>query len=254
MPRRRTGPPPSRRRPAARSRAWSRSSLDRLLHGVAHAGHELDGVGEQLLVQPGRVGDQCRPRSISSAPRFTRSRELLSTSASSHSIPTVGRGEAWKSTRTRQAKHTPATRWRQYTVGVRVSMATMLDSADPEPDVGLLPQGRRAPAVLGRGRRRRDGDDAGLSWQLGVRNPEIDVTFTALSMSYQADPEEPIVLQVRHVKQRDIDYEDLTLVDHLVRDVVTGRGRTSTRRGRAGPDRVVGPQPARAGRSRSGGG
>ena len=62
----------------------------------------------------------------------------------------------------------------------------------------------------------------GLSWQLGLRNPEIDVTFTALSMSYQLDPEEPLVIQVRHVKQRDIDYGDLTLVDHLVRDVVVG--------------------------------
>jgi uncharacterized membrane protein YjjP (DUF1212 family) len=62
-----------------------------------------------------------------------------------------------------------------------------------------------------------------LSWELGVRHPDIDVTFTALSMSYQQDPEEPTVIQVRHVKQRDIDYEDLTLVDHLVRDVVHGR-------------------------------
>ncbi len=41
-------------------------------------------------------------------------------------------------------------------------------------------------------------------------------------MSYQPDPEEPIVLQIRQVKQRDIDYEDLTLVDHLVRDVLNG--------------------------------
>ena len=62
-----------------------------------------------------------------------------------------------------------------------------------------------------------------LSWQLGVRHPDIDVTFTALSMSYQADPEEPPAMQVRHVKQRDIDYQDLTLVDHLVREVVAGR-------------------------------
>ena len=30
-----------------------------------------------------------------------------------------------------------------------------------------------------------------LAWQLGVRNPEVDVTFTSLSMSYQPDPEEP---------------------------------------------------------------
>lgn len=62
-----------------------------------------------------------------------------------------------------------------------------------------------------------------LSWELGLRHPDIDVTFTALSMSYQQDPEEPTVLQVRHVKQRDIDYQDLTLVDHLVREVVAGR-------------------------------
>ena len=32
-----------------------------------------------------------------------------------------------------------------------------------------------------------------LAWHLGVRNPEIDVTFTSLSMSYQPDPEEPAV-------------------------------------------------------------
>jgi len=59
-----------------------------------------------------------------------------------------------------------------------------------------------------------------LSWHLGVRHADIDVTFTSLSMSYQRSPEEPAVLQVRQVTQRDIDYEDLTLVDHLVRDVL----------------------------------
>ena len=35
-----------------------RSSSDRLLDGVAHAGDELDRVGEQLVVQPRGVGDQ----------------------------------------------------------------------------------------------------------------------------------------------------------------------------------------------------
>ncbi|MFC5177925.1 threonine/serine ThrE exporter family protein [Nocardioides taihuensis] len=59
-----------------------------------------------------------------------------------------------------------------------------------------------------------------LAWHLGVRHADIDVTFTSLSMSYQPNPEDPLVLQVRTVKQRDIDYEDLTLVDHLVRDVL----------------------------------
>ena len=62
-----------------------------------------------------------------------------------------------------------------------------------------------------------------VAWQLGVRHPDIDVTFTSLSMSYQPSPEEPALFQVRQVKQRDIDYEDLTLVDHLVRDVLSDR-------------------------------
>lgn len=62
-----------------------------------------------------------------------------------------------------------------------------------------------------------------VSWQLGVRHPDIDVTFTSLSMSFQSSPEEPAQFQVRQVKQRDIDYEDLTQVDHLVRDVLNDR-------------------------------
>lgn len=62
-----------------------------------------------------------------------------------------------------------------------------------------------------------------LSWQLGVRNPDIDVTFTSLSMSYQYSPEEPVALQTRQVKRREIDYDDLTQVDHLVRDVLADR-------------------------------
>ncbi|HEU5038959.1 MAG TPA: threonine/serine exporter family protein [Nocardioides sp.] len=61
-----------------------------------------------------------------------------------------------------------------------------------------------------------------VAWQYGVRNPEVDVTFTSLSMSFQLDPEEPSVVLIRQVKQREIDYEDLTLVDHLVRDVLRG--------------------------------
>jgi uncharacterized membrane protein YjjP (DUF1212 family) len=61
-----------------------------------------------------------------------------------------------------------------------------------------------------------------LSWQLGARNPEVDVTFTSLSMSYQADPEEPAFVLIRQVKQRDIDYEHLTQVDHLMREVLNG--------------------------------
>ena len=62
-----------------------------------------------------------------------------------------------------------------------------------------------------------------VSWQLGVRHPDIDVTFTSLSMSFQPSPEEPALFQQRQVTQRDIDYEDLTQVDHLVRDVLSDR-------------------------------
>lgn len=59
-----------------------------------------------------------------------------------------------------------------------------------------------------------------LARRLGLRHVDVDVTFTTLSMSHQPDPEEPPSLAVRHVKKRDIDYEDLTLVDQLVREVM----------------------------------
>ncbi|NYD43130.1 threonine/serine exporter family protein [Nocardioides panaciterrulae] len=62
-----------------------------------------------------------------------------------------------------------------------------------------------------------------LSYHLGVRHPDIDVTFTSLSMTFQPSPEDPPLIQIRQVKQREIDYEDLTLVDHLVRDVLADR-------------------------------
>lgn len=61
-----------------------------------------------------------------------------------------------------------------------------------------------------------------LAIQLGLRGAEIDVTFTSLSMSYQTAPEEPPIVLIRQVKQRDIDYEDLTRADHLVRQVLAG--------------------------------
>lgn len=55
---------------------------------------------------------------------------------------------------------------------------------------------------------------------LGLRNPVIDVTFTSLSMGYHGDPEQPPVTLLRMVVQREIDYEDLARVDHLVRQVL----------------------------------
>src|SRR5690606_11845675 len=62
-----------------------------------------------------------------------------------------------------------------------------------------------------------------VSQHLGLRHAEIDVTFTSLSMSFHPAPEVTPLLMVRHVRQRDIDYEDLTSVDHLVRDILADR-------------------------------
>jgi uncharacterized membrane protein YjjP (DUF1212 family) len=61
-----------------------------------------------------------------------------------------------------------------------------------------------------------------ISHSLGLRNADVDVTFTALSMSYQPSFDEPALIQVRNVRHRDIDYEDLTEVDHLVTALLTG--------------------------------
>ena len=58
---------------------------------------------------------------------------------------------------------------------------------------------------------------------LGLRQAEVDVTFTALSMSHQRSLDDVPMLMMRHVQQRDIDYEDLTAVDHLVRDILLDR-------------------------------
>jgi len=61
-----------------------------------------------------------------------------------------------------------------------------------------------------------------LAHGLGLRNADVDVTFTALSMSYQASFDDPALIQVRNVRRRDIDYEDLTEVDHLITEVLRG--------------------------------
>lgn len=57
---------------------------------------------------------------------------------------------------------------------------------------------------------------------LGLRNADVDVTFTALSMSYQVSFDEPALIQVRNVRHRDIDYEDLTEVNVIVHEVLSG--------------------------------
>ncbi len=57
----------------------------------------------------------------------------------------------------------------------------------------------------------------------GLRGATADVTFTELAMSHQTSFEEPALIQMRQVRHREIDYEDLTLVDHLVHDLLAGR-------------------------------
>jgi uncharacterized membrane protein YjjP (DUF1212 family) len=56
----------------------------------------------------------------------------------------------------------------------------------------------------------------------GLRGATADVTFTELAMSHQISFDDPALIQIRQVRQREIDYEDLTLVDHLVRDLLAG--------------------------------
>lgn len=59
-----------------------------------------------------------------------------------------------------------------------------------------------------------------VAYHLGLRGADVDVTFTSLSMSWQESPEEVPLLATRQVRQRVIDYEHLTRVDHLVRAVL----------------------------------
>ena len=61
-----------------------------------------------------------------------------------------------------------------------------------------------------------------LSYALGLREASVDITFTSLAMTYQDTPDDIPIVSTRQVKQRAIDYEHLTRVDHLVRDVLRG--------------------------------
>src|SRR5947208_11597019 len=57
----------------------------------------------------------------------------------------------------------------------------------------------------------------------GLRGYTADVMFTELTMSQQSSLEEPALIQIRQVRYREVDYGDLTHVDHLIRDLVEGR-------------------------------
>ncbi len=62
-----------------------------------------------------------------------------------------------------------------------------------------------------------------VAWSCGLRGFSADVTFTELTMTHQSASDEPPIVQIRQVRQREVDYGDLTEVDHLMRDLVEGR-------------------------------
>ncbi|HEX4686893.1 MAG TPA: threonine/serine exporter family protein, partial [Nocardioides sp.] len=62
-----------------------------------------------------------------------------------------------------------------------------------------------------------------VAWSCGLRGYTADVMFTELTMSQQSSSDEPALIQIRQVRYRDVDYGDLTDVDHLIRDLVDGR-------------------------------
>ncbi|MGH3367316.1 MAG: threonine/serine ThrE exporter family protein [Nocardioidaceae bacterium] len=57
----------------------------------------------------------------------------------------------------------------------------------------------------------------------GVREADVSVTFTELSISWQPSPYSPPETHLRNVRFRGLDYSKLTAVDHLVREIVAGR-------------------------------
>ena len=57
----------------------------------------------------------------------------------------------------------------------------------------------------------------------GVRDVSADVTFVDLSLHHQPSIDQPAAVRMRRVTQRQVDYGDLTEVDHTVADLVEGR-------------------------------
>jgi uncharacterized membrane protein YjjP (DUF1212 family) len=57
----------------------------------------------------------------------------------------------------------------------------------------------------------------------GLREADISVTFTELSISWQPSPYSPPETHIRNVKLRGLNYQRLTAVDHLVREIAAGR-------------------------------
>lgn len=62
-----------------------------------------------------------------------------------------------------------------------------------------------------------------ITHHLGLRQAIVDVTFTMLTIAHQGGPDEAPIALRRNVTQREIDYADLTAVDHLVADLLSDR-------------------------------
>jgi uncharacterized membrane protein YjjP (DUF1212 family) len=62
-----------------------------------------------------------------------------------------------------------------------------------------------------------------VSRSCGLRGYTVDVTFTQLAMTHQSRPDEPALLQIRQVRHRETNFDELTAVDRLVRDLVAGK-------------------------------
>ncbi|MGA8852234.1 MAG: threonine/serine exporter family protein, partial [Aeromicrobium sp.] len=59
-----------------------------------------------------------------------------------------------------------------------------------------------------------------ITHHLGVRQAQVDLTFTTLTMSHQQRPDAPASTATRHVTHRETDFDDLTSVDLLVADLL----------------------------------
>lgn len=61
-----------------------------------------------------------------------------------------------------------------------------------------------------------------VTHHFGIRNADIDVTFTSLRMAHSGTDEDLPIVLTRNVLQRDIDYDDLTRTHQLVLDILSG--------------------------------
>ena len=80
-----------------------------------------------------------------------------------------------------------------------------------------------------------------ITHHLGVRQAQVDLTFTTLTMSHQERPDAPAATATRHVTHRETDFDDLTSVDLLVADLLDDDDRPRRGPVAAGADRLHGP-------------